>query len=229
MPTASVNTPTPPPGRPARWIIRPLHVHPRTRITRPRELAPTMHTTVLATDIIGFADRYRDVGAQLHVRQMMYELLIEAFGITGLSWWDCYREDRGDGALIVAPPDINPDSFLDPLTHHLNALLRCYAQDASDRTQLRLRMAIHHGYVYHDAHGVTGHALTHLFRLLEAPAFKKAVATAETNLGAVVSDQLYTDAIQRGGLIDQAAYRQLRLSCKETRTRAWLWLPAAPQ
>jgi hypothetical protein len=181
---------------------------------------------VLATDIVAFGQRYRDSSAQLDVRQLMYELLTGAFSITGLSWWDCYREDRGDGALVVAPLDIEPERFLDPLVHNLNALLCRHAWLADNRPPLRLRMAVHYGSVYHDAHGVTGHTLTHLFRLLEAPAFKKAVATSQAPLGAIISDQLYTDAVQRGGPINPAAYTQMRLTCKETRTRAWLWLPA---
>jgi hypothetical protein len=185
-----------------------------------------MDTTLVAIDIMGYARRYHGAGAQLYARQMMYELVIEAFGITALPWWDCYREDRGDGALIVAPPDVMPGQFLDPLIHHLNALLRSHARRASRGMQLNLRMAVHYGYVYYDAHGVTSHALTHLYRLLEAPAFKKAVAAAESQLGAVVSDQLYTQALGHDTLIDAAAYTRVRLSCKETRTRAWLWLPA---
>jgi hypothetical protein len=185
-----------------------------------------MEATLIATDIMGFARRYHTAGAQLYARQMMYELLIEAFDITALPWWDCYREDRGDGVLIVAPPGVTPDQFLDPLIHHLHALLRSHARRSPQSEQLHLRIAIHHGYVFYDAHGVTGHALTYLYRILEAPAFKKAVAAAGAPLGAIVSDQLYTQAAERDALIDPEAYTQVRLSCKETRTRAWLWLPA---
>jgi hypothetical protein len=182
-----------------------------------------MDTTLVAIDIMGYARRYRGASAQLYARQTMYELVIEAFGITALPWRDCYREDRGDGALIVAPPGVAPGQFLDPLIHHLNALLRCHARHVSQSMRLNLRMAVHYGYVYYDAHGVTSHALTHLYRLLEAPAFKKAVA--ESQLGAIVSDQLYTQALEHHTLIDPAAYTQVYLSCKETRTRAWLWAP----
>jgi hypothetical protein len=156
----------------------------------------------------------------------MYELLAGAFGMTGMSWWDCYREDRGDGALVVAPPDIEPELFLDPLVHHLTALLRRHPWRTGNRPPLRLRMAVHYGSVYYDAHGVTSHTLTHLFRLLEAPTFKKAVTTSRAPFGAIISDQLYTDVVQRGGLVNPAAYTQMRLTCKETRTRGWMWLPA---
>ncbi len=194
-------------------------------ITHPRALAPTMRTTVFATDIIGFGDCYRDVAAQLYIRHIHYQLIMDAFEVTGLPWWDCYRQDLGDGTLIVAPPGIDPDRFLDPLIHRLDASLRRYAGRADELAQLRLRLAVHHGDIYHDAHGVTGHALNHLFRLLDAPAFKMAVASRAARLGAIVSDQLYNEAMRRGSLIDPAAYGPLELTHKETRTRAWLWSP----
>jgi hypothetical protein len=41
----------------------------------------------------------------------------------------------------------------------------------------------------------------------------------------IVSDQLYTDATQSGGLINPAAYIPQRIINKETRTRAWIWTP----
>jgi len=128
-----------------------------------------MQTTLVATDIMGYARRYHGASALLYAWQAMYELVIAAFNITALPWWGCYREDRGDGTLIVAPPGISPGQILDPLIHHLNALLRSHARRAGQGMQLDLRMAIHYGYVYYDAHGVTGYALTHLYRLLEAP------------------------------------------------------------
>jgi hypothetical protein len=68
-----------------RHIIRPPQRHPWVRITRPAKLFPVMHTTVLATDILAFGQRYRDISAQLDVRELTYELLTGLFGITGLS------------------------------------------------------------------------------------------------------------------------------------------------
>lgn len=181
------------------------------------------NTTIAAVDITGFGSR-RDAVIQRHLRMTMYGHLVEAFTMTRLPWVDCYREDRGDGVLIVAPPDVNADHFLDPLAHHLAAVLRRGNRIANDSTRLRLRMAVHHGDVHRDARGITGAATIHLFRLLEAAAFKRAFK--DCDLAMIVSDRLYTDATQRGGLIDATAFRRLRITCKETRrARAWLWLP----
>lgn len=187
-----------------------------------------LHTTLAAVDIIGFGDPRRTNDIQLHLRRAMYEQLAAAFTITALPWWDCYREDRGDGCLIIAPPTTDPDDLLDPLAHHLTALLRRHNRLTGDTTRLRLRLAVHTGYIHPDAHGVTGHALNHTFRLLDAPAFKRALADSDTDLGLIISDQLHTEAIHRGGHLDPKAYRPLSVTCKQTKkAKAWLWLPPA--
>lgn len=195
-------------------------------LARPPELAPAMHTTLAAIDISAFGDRCRDDDIQLRLRHQMYTLLAEASAMGSLPWWDCHREDRGDGALIVAPTQVSPELFLDPLAHHLTAVLRRYNRLTSDTLRLRLRLAVHTGLVHRDDHGVAGHAVVHLFRLLEASAFKRALSNAGTDLGLIVSDRLYGDLTGKGGsLIDADAYRELRVTCKETRARAWAWFP----
>lgn len=203
----------------------PKKLQPFSGISYSPEPSLIMHTTLAAVDIMGFCRRHRDADAQMNARDKMYGQLTEAFTMTGLPWRECHLEDRGDGVLIVAPPDVNADRFLTPLAHHLNAVLRRSNRLAGDNARLRLRLAVHHGRVLYDAFGVTGHAVNHLFRLLEAPAFKKSVNSADADLGVVVSGQLYQDAAQCGGLFNPAAYRRVRIACKETCTFAWLWLP----
>ncbi|MEU8119188.1 hypothetical protein AB0C21_10825 [Spirillospora sp. NPDC049024] len=185
-----------------------------------------MNTTLIALDIPGFGDERRTHDVQRLLRATMYELLADSFAMTRLPWWSCHREDRGDGALIVAPPTVDSFAALDPLAHHLAALLRRSNRLANDITRLRLRMAVHCGEVQHDAHGVLGQAVTHLFRLLDAPAFKRAMAGAlDADLGMVVSDHLYR-AAAGDGAIDPNAYAPLSVTCKQTRkAKAHLWLP----
>lgn len=217
---------SPPARRPRPPVSLP---HSVTEIlTRPPGLAPAMHTTLAAIDIAAFGDRRRDDDIQLRLRREMYGLLAEACAMGTLPWWDCHREDRGDGALIIAPPQVAPELFLDPLAHHLAAVLRRYNRLASDTARLRLRLAVHSGLVHSDDHGVAGQSVVHLFRLLEASAFKRALADAGTDLGLIVSDRLYGDVTTKGGsLINAGAYRELRITCKETRARGWIWTPPA--
>ncbi|WP_067801399.1 nucleotidyl cyclase domain-containing protein [Actinomadura formosensis] len=183
-------------------------------------------TTLAAVDISKFGTR-QDARTQLHLRHQMYTLISEACRITRVPWTDCYREDRGDGALFIAPPTVAAEQLLDPFAHHLVAVLRRYNRLASQTARLRLRLAVHTGQVHRDDHGVTGPALVHLFRLLDAPAFKKAAADIGADLAMIVSGRLYSDVTENDALIDPAAYKPQRIICKETRTQAWIWTPPA--
>lgn len=193
---------------------------PHTRLKgRPPVPRPA---TLLAIDITRFSGY--TANAQVVVRDRLYDYLIKAFEMTGLPWWASHREDRGDGVLLVSPPDAQPDLFLDPLAHHLRVLLR--QADRHDPLPLRLRMAVHHGSVLHDAHGVTGSDLILLYRLLDAPAFRQALNApgAQPGLGMIISDSLYRKTAGTSPHVNPAAYRRLTITCKELRhSRAWLW------
>ena len=98
----------------------------------------------------------------------------------------------------------------------------------TEAARIRLRVAIHYGEVHLDDHGVFGADLNHVFRLLDAPALKKALAESGGDLGLVVSDYFYQSMIRRNLiLIDPAAFRPVRVAVKVTRARAWLHLPGA--
>lgn len=188
------------------------------------ELPPPV--TVAAVDIDKFGTR-EDALTQLHLRRHMYQMIADTCAITRVPWPNCYHEDRGDGALFIPPLDVAADRLLDPFAHHLTILLRRYNQLASATAQLRLRLAVHTGRIHRDEYGVAGPPLVHVFRLLDAPAFKRIAGNSVGDLSMIVSDRLYTDAIESGGLIDTTAYKPHRITCKETQTRAWIWTPPA--
>jgi hypothetical protein len=184
----------------------------------------TTVSTIAAVDICGFGTR-RDAATQLHLRRELYSLVEQACAMTGVSWPSCHREDRGDGALFVLPAGTVVDHLLDPFAHHLTAVLRRYNRMAGPTTRMKLRLAVHAGHVHRDEHGVAGPDVIHLFRLLEAPAFKRFAADIVSDLAVIVSDRLYSDVTGNGGLTDAGAYTPLRITSKETRTRAWTWTP----
>ncbi|MFF5265449.1 hypothetical protein ACFY4C_41770 [Actinomadura viridis] len=200
------------------------YLGPGTSI-RPRPFQPVITTTLIAADVVAFGQRHRDSDIQLHIRRRLYQALGEAFAIGRLPWWDCHREDRGDGTLLVAPPDTPSHHFLDPFAHHLHAVLRRDNKLASPTAKLQIRLAVHTGQIMYDAYGVAGQPLVHLFRLLNADAFKRALADADADLGVIISDRLYTDTLGHGGLTNPAAYRSLRVTAKETQTTGWTWFP----
>jgi class 3 adenylate cyclase len=182
--------------------------------------------TITAFDIVGFGDRRRDDEVQVHVRAELYRVLRDAFAQSGIPWHACHREDRGDGVLVVAPPQVPTESFASPLTGWVRAGLRRHNRLSSDIAQIRLRMAVHTGQVRFDAHGVAGQALVHAYRLLEAPVFKTMLASTRGELGLIVSDRVYDDVIRHAtGLIEPELYDDVTVSLKETLTRAWVHVP----
>ncbi|MFV2171811.1 hypothetical protein ACFHW2_05765 [Actinomadura sp. LOL_016] len=185
-----------------------------------------MHTSLVAVDIVGFGAPPRDAGLRRRLRQIMYQALGDALEITGLSLDDCHREDRGDGALIVFPAGIDPNVLLDPLAYHLTAVLRRENRYAGPNARLRLRLAVHHGPVVHDPHGVAGDTALELFRLLDARAFKTLLdAYPDAEVGLIVPDRLFTEVADQGGLIMPEVYERLRVAGKGMRLEARVWMP----
>ena len=175
-------------------------------------------------DIANYGNRNDAI--QQHQRQALYGVITRAFEASQLAWDNCHREDRGDGVLVVIPDHAQSWTAVDPLLERLHAGLRHHNRVASTAAQIRLRVAVHSGQVHFDAHGVAGHAVIHLFRLLDAPELKKALAASGDDLALIVSDHYYENVIQHSpGMIDPEAFRPIRVAVKETRTRGWLHLP----
>lgn len=189
-------------------------------------LQPPLYCPMLAVDIQAFNDHRRGEDAQRFIRTAMYALLMQAFHNAGLRWEDCHHEDRGDGVLVVAPPATPANALIDPLVDHVRAGLRMHNKFCNEVVRINLRMSAHAGQVYFDGNGVSGHAVTHLFRLLEASEFKHVLADSGCDFALVSSEALYNEVISNApGLIDPGMYAPINLTCKETLARAWLYLP----
>jgi hypothetical protein len=76
---------------------------------------PAVHRPIVVVDVEGFGDQQRTDPHQLMVRAGMYDVLKWAFQDTGISWDDCYHEDRGDGVLILAPTLVSKSVFVESL------------------------------------------------------------------------------------------------------------------
>lgn len=180
-------------------------------------------TTLIGLDIRGFSDPGRNATDQLSLRRRMYDITLSAFAMGGMRWRDFYHEDRGDGALIIAPSSISGASFLTPFAHHLAALLHRDNTSTSETGRMKLRVAVHRGHTYRDAHGVTGQPLNHLFRLLNAPDFTKAFAATDADLALITSEEFFNATIAGNALINPGAYQPLTITCKETHADTYVW------
>lgn len=190
--------------------------------------APATHHGMVGFDICGFGRR---PGA-LHpfLRDALYRIVTAGLTGTGLAQGAWHQEDRGDGVLVVTPAAISVELLLGQLTDRIRLALRHHNRTAAETARLRLRMAVTAGYLRRDDAGVSGDALIHLFRLLDAAEFKAAMDGQAADLGVITSDDLHRLLIHDGtGIVDPAAYTPIEISNKETTGPAWISLYPVPR
>jgi hypothetical protein len=186
------------------------------------------HYTILAVDVEGFGDRRRTVPHQLAVRHGMYQILRQAFGVARVPWAACYREDRGDGVILLAPAQISKAPFVESLPYALVAGLRQHNSAHPPEARFRLRMALHAGEVAFDEHGVAASSINLAFRLLAAPPLKDALADSKGVLALITSEWFYEEVVRQSSCTDHAEFRPVRVTVKEISTVGWIARPDHP-
>jgi hypothetical protein len=109
---------------------------------------PAVHRAIVCVDVERFGDRRRTNPHQVAVREGVYQALNRAFTRAGVGWPDaCYHEDRGDGALILVPPEVPKNILTAVLPRELAAAVESHnvAHDRQARIRLRLRLARRRG------------------------------------------------------------------------------------
>ena len=191
-------------------------------------LSPAVHRAIVCVDVEGFGDRRRTNPDQVVIRDGLYCALSRAFARSGMSWEDCYHEDRGDGALILTPPDVPKSLLVTDVPKELAASLSEHNQAHDRQEQIRLRLAVHAGEIHHDAHGVAGTAINVAFRLLEAAPLKRALARSSGVLVVIASRWFFEEVIRHTPASRPASYRRVLIVVKETRDNAWICRPDDP-
>ncbi|MGI5207356.1 effector-associated domain 2-containing protein [Spirillospora sp. CA-108201] len=189
---------------------------------------PSGPCVIVGCDIAGFGDAARTDDVRRHMRDALYRHLDVSLSAAGVLLADCYWEDRGDGAMIALRPHLEVESVLVDVADTLRAELGRHNRVASEIARIRLRMAVHTGEAVFDGHGLVGTAVNHAFRILDAPAFKDALAESGAWFGLVVSERVHSDVVRhaRGRIIPED-YRRIEVSVKETDASAWVRLPGA--
>lgn len=183
---------------------------------------------VFVVDIVGFTRVGRDDDIRRYLRERLYAYLQQAFDRSGVPWAECFCEDRGDGALVVVPPEIPVKGLIDPLPDKLRRLIRLHNHVSSAAADMQLRAALHIGPVEHDGHGFVGSDVDFAFRMLDARGLRTRLSDSGAELGLIVSDYVYHGFICRHpAATDPAAYRGVRFQTKNTKARAWTYLPGA--
>ena len=184
-----------------------------------------VHRAIMVVDVERFSDRSRTNLNQLAVRDGLYKALAQAFKKSGIAWANCMSEDRGDGALILIPPDVPKTRLVTGLPAGLAKALARHNAGCAVPERMRLRVALHAGEIYQDAHGVVGAAINHTFRLAEAPALRAALDASLGVLALIVSDWFYDEVVRHDPAAVPGLYRQVRIAVKETAAMGWIRVP----
>ncbi|MFB9925473.1 tetratricopeptide repeat protein [Amycolatopsis halotolerans] len=193
-----------------------------------RSRPAAVHRTILVADVEGFSDRSRTNRNQLSVRDAMYQTLRRAFREAGIPWEACYHEDRGDGVLVLAPPEVPKAAFTESLPGAIVETLEVHNRVAAAEEQIRLRLAVHAGEVHYDQHGVTSNAVVLAFRLVDSPALKSALAGSSSVLAMMVSTWFFDEVVRHSQSGRAENSRPFAVPLREGRTTGWVSLPGDP-
>src|SRR6266536_1694865 len=184
----------------------------------------TAHCTVVAVDVEGFGRYSRNNINQVRVRHGMYRAMQYAFNNAGIPWDSCYREDRGDGVLMLAPAEVPKALFVERLPDALVDALRKHNKNHPAEERMRLKLALHAGEINYDYHGVTGYAINHTFRLLDADVLESALAKSSAILAIIGCAWFFDEVIRQSEWSHAKSYRLADIANKETTTHAWIRL-----
>jgi hypothetical protein len=191
---------------------------------RQDHLAPAVHRSIVVFDVKGFGSQNRNNVNRWTVRRELYAILQRTFDRSGIDWASCYREDRGDGVLILVPPTISKANLVDSLPPAMNSALEEHNRTHRPEEQIWLRMSVHAGEVLYDEHGVVGLAVNHTFRLVDARVFRRLLDNAPCPLAVIASSWFYKEVISQSPAARSDAYRHVRIRNKETVADAWIRL-----
>ncbi|GGQ20574.1 hypothetical protein GCM10010187_41270 [Actinomadura coerulea] len=173
--------------------------------------------SIIAVDMVGYARL--DAGEHRTVRSAMEGVLLEALTSAGIPLEECRREDRGDGALVIAPAHFNGEVLLRRLPELLWAGIRGNGPRTSSLGKLQLRVAVDKGEVAHDQHGVVGSMVNSVFRMIDSAPVKTASRDRGADLVLVTSDALFQEVEAD---LDTRGFERIAVRVKENNSTAWM-------
>ncbi|MER5641662.1 hypothetical protein ABT095_32570 [Kitasatospora sp. NPDC002227] len=188
--------------------------------------------TMLLLDIEKFSRR--DDFVQAALRRALGGIVDETLLAAGVEATQQYREDRGDGLIVLVGAEVAKTGLLRALLTVTPELLHDYNRLASASAQLRLRIVLASGEVAHDPQtrttgGLVGHDLNQACRLLDADVLRQALAqrTAEDCV-LLVSPVVYEGVVRHGHHgIRTGHFREVSAQVKDGVLGGWLYEGAA--
>jgi RNA polymerase sigma factor (sigma-70 family) len=193
----------------------------------PEASAHALHRGIVCVDIEGFAALQADTD-RIAARDALYRTLDIALARAGAPRLGNCLEDRGDGVLVLIPPEVPLGLLLTVLPNELAAVLHEHNRNHPSETRIRLRLAIHAGEVQYDEHGLVGESISVAFRLLDSRPLKQTLARSSADLALIMSDQFFRDVLKLDAALDPGAYRREVIRLRDTRAVAWIRLYPDP-
>jgi hypothetical protein len=178
---------------------------------------------IVAIDIADFTNPRRTFLHHKEMQEGLYRILEQAFDEAGIGWEACDTEDRGDGAIILAPSDCPRIALADRLTNRLVAGLLRYNESHSESASMQLRVALHAGDVYLTPNGKVSPAINLIARLLNAEFAKLRLRETHGLLAVIASDHFFQDTIV-GDPVAEPSFERIPVIEKRTNVVAWLRL-----
>jgi len=151
--------------------------------------------------------------------------LVRRSSTPGIPWTPDTHEDRGDGILIVLPPEVHKSLLVELIPSALVAALTAHNRAHPDEEGIRLRMSLHAGEVRYDQHGVTGQAVNWAFRLVDAKLLKAALASSSWVLAIIASSWFFDQVIRHAAVGIPPTYRRVLVRAKDDTQPGWICLP----
>ena len=179
------------------------------------------HRTIVVVDIAGFGRRTDR--EQLLARSVLAHVMRRAFRIGGIRWTRLWISDRGDGMIVLVPPDLSKVAVLEAVLPALRHLVGRHNGCSTNR--IRLRVAVHAGEVQRDARGWVGTDLNLACRLVDDHALYRALLDDQRKDVAVLISEPVHDVVLRFVASATVTCRAVRVVAKEVDTIAWLFTP----
>lgn len=202
-------------------------------VTRPAQAMPFAFAgqvcAMLATDIACFSSSRRDDETRMYLRQAYYEALSFALNGSGIPLEACHHEDRGDGTLVIFPPDIPACALIGSFPALLRSGIRRYNHVSRERAEMQLRAAMHVGPVYSDRYGVSSADIIYLCRMLDARPLRNVLKGTSVELALAISEYLHNNMVLRNpSLAGRAQYTPFKSRVKCASIKGWLCQEGTP-
>ncbi|MER7511973.1 hypothetical protein ACIP46_15335 [Streptomyces lavendulae] len=192
-----------------------------------------VNRTILLLDIERFSRR--DDVVQAVLRRTLNSIVDRTLEAAGVEATQQYREDRGDGLIVLLSGDVAKTVLLRSLLTTTPELLHEHNLIASDSAQMRLRIVLAVGEVAHDPHagttgGLVGHDLNQACRLLDADVLRSALAArGDEHCVLAVSAPVYEGVVRHGHRgVRPEFFRPTDATVKDGVLSAWIHQGAAP-